>query len=270
MIPVKKLIELFGQMYQEHWSYILGSAKQGCVDCSGAFVYAYKELGGGTIEHGSNSIFRKRIGNYTTTPKPGYAAFKVRAWSDTSNNWYGQAPGDVYHIGLVDATGEHVLNAKGEKYGFSRDSLKGWDYFAPLKAVDYNTVSIGVTQTKGDEQMSVLYKAIVATENDPLRVREWAKTGTILGHVPKGREVEVLTEEKDGWVRIRYNELVGYVSADYLTPVETDTNIGGKTDVRDANVGESGTDNNVLTTTTLVNEEGMLLTIVGKWRVPKD
>lgn len=67
--------------------------------------------------------------------------------------------------------------------------------------------------------MAVSYKAIVTTEKDPLRVREWPETGTILGIVPKGRTVEVLAEAGDGWPKIRYNELMGYASEQYLTPI---------------------------------------------------
>ena len=42
MIPVHKLIALFQRMYREHWAYKWGSASQGCVDCAGAFVWAYR------------------------------------------------------------------------------------------------------------------------------------------------------------------------------------------------------------------------------------
>lgn len=63
---------------------------------------------------------------------------------------------------------------------------------------------------------NALYRAKVITQNDPLSVREWAETGTLIGKVPKGRTVEVLSEAGDGWLKIRYNELVGYASAKYL------------------------------------------------------
>ena len=40
-IPVNELISCFERMRDEHWDYCLNSAREGCVDCSGAFVWAY-------------------------------------------------------------------------------------------------------------------------------------------------------------------------------------------------------------------------------------
>ena len=42
------------------WRYEWGAAKQGCVDCSGAFVYALKKYGL-SIYHGSNTIWREYL-----------------------------------------------------------------------------------------------------------------------------------------------------------------------------------------------------------------
>ena len=83
MIKAEKLLDLFERMEREHWGYELGAAKEGLVDCSGAFVWAFKQLGG-SIEHGSNSIYHLRVGEVVPTAqaKPGYAVFKMRAWRD--------------------------------------------------------------------------------------------------------------------------------------------------------------------------------------------
>lgn len=101
-------------MYRERWSYEWGAAREGCVDCSGAFVYAYKKLGGPSITHGSNSITRESMGTLLpmNEAKPGYASIKVREWrsSESGNKWYGTEPGDSYHIGLVGYDGR-ILNA---------------------------------------------------------------------------------------------------------------------------------------------------------------
>lgn len=271
MIRASAIIALFAQMYREHWSYVWGAARKGCVDCSGAFVYAYKTLGGGNIEHGSNSISRKRCGDYGTTPKPGYAAFKVRAWSDTSNSWYGKAPGDVYHIGLVDADGEHVLNAKGEKYGFCRDTLKGWDYFAPLKAVDYNSENINEFKQeskRGDEQMNVLYKATVTLTNPEsyVNVRDEPSTkGRIIGKLHSGAPVEV-QDVSGEWARVTYGDSgAGYVCDLYLSRVAEDSS--ATSGEADTGGGEAAT---TPATTTLINTDGVAVTLVGVWRVAED
>ena len=45
MITKSKILSLFKKMLEEHWSYEWGAAREGCVDCSGAFVYAYSKKG---------------------------------------------------------------------------------------------------------------------------------------------------------------------------------------------------------------------------------
>ena len=48
-IPVNELISCFERMRDEHWDYCLNSAREGCVDCSGAFVWAYKQFGNSVV-----------------------------------------------------------------------------------------------------------------------------------------------------------------------------------------------------------------------------
>ena len=210
MIKKDDLLDLFERMARENWAYAWGAAREGCVDCSGAFVFAYEQLGGPPITHGSNSILRQSMGELLpmSAAKPGYAAVKIRAWTsdESGNRWYGQEPGDCYHIGLVGRDGR-ILNAKGTATGFvASDPDEGWDGCAPLTDVTYD---------EGEEDETMLYRATVTTEKDPLRVRAWAKTGRILGTVPRGAVVDVLSDSGDGWPRIQFNELLGYASAEY-------------------------------------------------------
>jgi hypothetical protein len=60
LIPVDGLIALFNRMYREKWEYKWGAAQTGCVDCAGAFVWAYRQYGQ-SIYHGSNRIARRYI-----------------------------------------------------------------------------------------------------------------------------------------------------------------------------------------------------------------
>lgn len=253
MIKCNDLLTLFERMAREHWTYEWGASREGCVDCSGAFVYAYGQLGGPQIAHGSNSILRKSMGELLpmSTAQPGYAAVKIRAWtsSESENRWYGQAPGDCYHIGLVGRDGL-ILNAQGTATGFVQSDPGTWAGCAPMLAVDYD-------EETGDEK--VLYQAQVITQEDPLRVRAWAKTGRILGTVPRGAVVDVLSDSGDGWPRVRYNELLGYASAEYLMRVE-----------KEETTDESEDEWETVDATTLVNEDGISLTLVGRWRVAED
>ena len=253
MVSKDDLLDLFERMAREKWAYKLGAAREGYVDCSGAFVFAYKQLGGPSIEHSSNSILRQSMGQLLPmrAAKPGYAAVKIRAWTsdESGNRWYNQAPGDCYHIGLVGRDGK-ILNAQGTKNGFVTSDPGTWAGCAPLLDVAYGEET---------EDENVIYQAEVTTEKDPLRVRAWAQTGRILGTVPRGAVVDVLSNSGDGWPRIRYNELVGYASGDYLTRVE-------KEETTDASEDEWET----VDATTLVNEDGISLTLVGRWRVAED
>lgn len=216
-IKVNDLINQFQIMLDEHWDYEWGAARKGCVDCSGAFVYAYEQLNGPSIAHGSNSIFHK----YCETPISkdkigdknivGNAAFKVRKWSDkySSNSWYEKSPGDVYHIGLVDKSGKYVLNAKSTSAGFSLDPISSWQYFAPLSAVDYSEVNKTVIEQP--------YYAIVTTEKDPLKMRKEPNTNSaVITKIPKG-ELVLVNQEINGWAVVEYGGYSGYASLAYLS-----------------------------------------------------
>ena len=142
-IPVNELISCFERMRDEHWDYCLNSAREGCVDCSGAFVWAYKQFGK-SILHGSNSIARLSVGDLLpiSSARPGMAVVKVKDWTDDddTNQWYDSEPGNVYHIGLVIQNGSemNVIEAKGERWGVVQSKLDSkWKFVAYLDDVDY-------------------------------------------------------------------------------------------------------------------------------------
>ena len=147
-IPVKDLIAIFQQMYREHWSYVWGAAEKGCVDCSGAFVYAYRQFGQ-SIAHGSNTIARKYVVQLLpiSEARPGMAAFKLKKPGESGYDLpakfkkggasYNGDLNDYYHIGLVDDDPKYVLNAQGTKAGFTRNKISAWGCVGYLKAVAY-------------------------------------------------------------------------------------------------------------------------------------
>lgn len=215
MIKSGSLINLFERMKREHWTYEWGAAKEGFVDCSGAFVYAYKEIDGSYIFHGSNSIARKNVKNLLpiSEAKPGMAAFKVREWTNAykNNSWYGTEPGDVYHIGLVNRDASGVLNAKGTKYGFVESELNSnWQYVAYLNDVDYS-------ENGGDDVNNSYGNAVVNTKSTGLRIREGANlTAKVLDTLPKGTRVNVVRDTGIGWYYVETPYIKGYVSSDYV------------------------------------------------------
>ena len=178
------------------------------------------------IDHGSNSIYRKFVGAKGSKPAPGYAAFKVRFDGQEPSKYNGDGLGNAYHIGLVDSSGQYVLNAKGAQYGFARDKVSAYSVFAPLKAVSY---------VEGEEDMATVEtltnkKATVTTVTGGLNIRPYPSTAyKAIGSIPKGASVTVTSEAGD-WYGIEYNDVKGYASALYLTLEDNDNDAGGSED----------------------------------------
>nr|DAH30343.1 MAG TPA: SH3 domain protein [Caudoviricetes sp.] len=258
MIKASALINLFQRMLDDHWAYELGTAREGCVDCSGAFVWAYKQLGA-TIEHGSNSIAHLRVGKYVpvSEAKPGYAVFKLREWreDDSGNRWFDQQPGDCYHIGLMGQDG-CVLNAQSTKTGFvASPASQNWAFAAPLKAVSYSD------DAEGGETM--FGNATVKTQKagSYVNLREGASTrAAVIGKVYDGERVYVLREAGPGWIYGKTQAgAEGYMSADYIVE-----------DAPGADNAEDGGGEETAGTTTLTDGNGAYVTLVGRWKVTND
>ena len=258
MIKASALINLFQRMLDEHWAYAPGAAREGCVDCSGAFVWAYKQLGA-TIEHGSNSIAHLRVGEYVpvSEARPGYVVFKLRPWreDDSGNRWFDQQPGDCYHIGLMGQDGR-VLNAQSTKTGFVASPVsQNWAFAAPLKAVSYSD------DVEGGETM--YGNATVKTQKagSYVNLREGASTrAAVIGKVYDGERVNVLREAGTGWIYGKTQAgAEGYMSADYIIE-----------DAPGADDAEDGGGEEIASTTTLTDGNGAYVTLVGRWKVTND
>jgi len=156
-IPALELVRDFQRMHREDWDYDWGASSDGNVDCSGAFVWAYRQRGL-SIYHGSNRIARvhvERLIPYAEAAAnglivPGMAAFKLHlpgeSGYDLSSQYkpggdrYTGDVGDYYHIGLVDEDTRYVLNAQGTKNDFERNKITdNWSHVAKLLDVDYET-----------------------------------------------------------------------------------------------------------------------------------
>ena len=261
-IKVNALIDVFERMEREHWAYEWGAAREGCVDCSGAFVYAFKVLGGPVIAHGSNTIARKHCGPLApaSEARPGYAVFRWRKDGEPER-YEADGHGDFYHIGLMGRNGT-VLNAKSTAAGFVESPITGWAYAAPLLDVDYS-------EDAGGENMAeetALFRAQVVTQNDPLRVRdEPGVGGSRIGSIPRGAVVDVLdTSVNAGWWRVRCGALVGYASREYLKRIDAGAEDAENVESADG-VAEAAT------ATTLKREDAEgCITLIGRWRVAND
>lgn len=220
-IAVQALLTLFERMAREDWTYTWGAAREGEVDCSGAFVYAYAQLGGAYIEHGSNAIARRRVGSMLpiSAARPGYAAFKAREPGESGydlpakyregGSAYTGDLRDYYHIGLVSRDGLHVLNAQGTQRDFETDRIDTFDFCAPLTAVDYDGEEI---------DMDAKWQGTVTTRSGPLNLREGPDVSEdIVTQILRGETVDVLWDEaRSGWLWVSWRGVSGYVSAQYI------------------------------------------------------
>lgn len=222
MIHAGTLIAHFRRMLAEKWSYVWGAAREGTVDCSGAFVWAYGQEGE-QIYQGSNRIARVYVERLLPTKEaaPAMAAFKAKAPSEKGYALpQGYMPGggqyngdlnDYYHIGLVDTDPAFVLEAKGKNYGFVRSRLSEWDFVARLKDVLY-------------EEDNAVGAKVVATSGGTVRMRGApSMDAETLQKIPVGDTVEVVAEA-DGWSTIvTSNGEHGYMMSKYLETIGDET-----------------------------------------------
>lgn len=160
-IKASDLIDLFRQALEEKWGYIWGKSGQTwtqasqnaatreqtkrygqkwvgrrVADCSGLFVWAFKQLGG-SIYHGSNTMWKKYTtvkGTLTGTMelRPGTAVFTVGS------------DGVRGHVGLY-VGGGICIEAKGTAYGVVTSQLSRWDEWGELVGVDYDLPADRIT-----------------------------------------------------------------------------------------------------------------------------
>ena len=277
MIRAADLVRLFRQALEEKWGYIWGAsgqlwtqAKQDAAtrdqtvkygkkwighkvaDCSGLFVWAFKQLGG-SIYHGSNTMWR----SYCTekgevTPgielAPGTSLYKCRNGTD------------YYHTGLYVGDGI-VIEARGTSSGVVTSKLQDWTHWGRLKGVSYDESEV--------EKMDVLYQAKVITKRDPLTLRAGNSTDAQkIGSIPRGEVVNVLKEfptvRGDEWAFVEYNGTQGYVSLDYLLGIY-DTEPAPPSD-QDAPALPEGLIFEE-ESTILKNRRGQYMVIMGDWEV---
>lgn len=217
-IKMEGLLAVFRRMLDEHWHYEGGAAREGCVDCSGAFVYAYNRFGH-KIYHGSNRIAREYVEELLpiSEAKPGMATFKRREPGDKGyalpdgykigREHYNGDLNDYYHIGLVDDDPKFVLNAQSTATGFVRSRIEdNWIGAAYLNQVDYGGEVVPVEQ----------YQVVGGS----LRLRKNPKIAdNVIKSIPNGEIVDLIEYVDDEWWKVRHGNETGYVMEKYLVPV---------------------------------------------------
>ncbi|MCC0694942.1 cell wall-binding repeat-containing protein [Clostridioides sp. ES-S-0048-02] len=127
---------------------------------------------------------------------------------------------------LIDALAVGVLASKenspvlivGDKLSATQKSI-----FTNKKATAITQVGSGgnenaFAELKDLQESSTGKKVMYVANTDKVNVRSDATIeASVVGYLNNGDEVEVLEVLKTGWVKIKYNDDIGYVSGSYLT-----------------------------------------------------
>lgn len=234
-LTVQQIVAYFEQMLG--WPYESpGSNDENGIDCSGAFVWAYRQAGL-SIYHGSNRIERVYcndcidLNGSANRLKPGMAVFKYREPGEPyyalgeqyqeGGKYYNGDLRDYYHIGLVESVNPlKIIHATPPVV--KRDSKLGkWRRAGFLDAVS-GYIKNNESSTGGGNSMAVLYDAKVNTDNGgSLNFRSAPRTGgTRIAEIPNGTLVQVLEETNDEWSKIYYSGREGYVVSRYLKKID--------------------------------------------------
>ena len=184
------------------------------------FVRAYK-LAGAKIAHGCNTIWRdgslceKGVLASVAQLRKGDAVFLRKEWTDKDrgNKFYGDAEGNMSHIGLVVSV--KPLRFIDASYSAGRvretDSLKkvGWNRYGRLRAAGSLSTGDFGGQTGGSTAMGEVLASSVNMRSKP------SKTSRRLGVIPCGEKVTILTDMGTWW-KIDYKGQTAYVMAQYL------------------------------------------------------
>lgn len=238
-IPVSSIMADFQTMYQQHWAYG-NEVKRGQVDCSGAFVWSYKQHGH-DIYHGSNRMARVEVEGLipinVANIVPGMAAFKLRKPTDkgyalpsgykTGGEHYNGDLNDYYHVGLVDNDTSKVLNAQSTSTGFVSSPIsQNWSHVGFLKQVDYgvNTsspIADDKTNTNQHNQSvpDTVYETAVtfAASGNNVNLRDAPKlSAKLVERVPLGDLVTVIEKTSDDWWKVKWGKCTGYMMKKYI------------------------------------------------------
>ena len=191
----------YGHKWYGHW----------VTDCSGAFAYWYKQLGG-EMYHGSNTMYRSyctakgqlKGGKRTDGKelKPGTAVFTG------TEDEHG-------HVGLYIGGG-YVIEAKGAAYGVVKSKVteSRWTYWGELKGTIFDAGGDTPAPEPAPAPTPKKGEAVVTGKNVALR---WGPTTSapVITRIPTGTVVTVATPPDD-WECIEYGGKKGYMMKEFI------------------------------------------------------
>lgn len=250
LIASSKLVALFKQAANEKWGYIWGAcgetwtqAKQDkatrattveygqkwvgkrVADCSGLFVWAYKQCGE-SIYHGSNTIWRSHLsnkGNLTKGKRVDGQELKVGSAVFQTKPDKSQDDGeDQYHIGLYIGNGK-VIEAQGTKEGVVITDLvkRDWEQWGELKKVSYEDSQNETSETGGTNMSETVtkYMYVYAENGGAVNFRTQPKSNASrivrCSEIKTGEQVGVISDDGE-WSKITYSGYTGYMMSKFL------------------------------------------------------
>ncbi len=225
MITVSQIVSAFQEIIG--WPYASpGSNNEKGIDCSGAFVRAYRKYGQ-SIYHGSNRIVRvycKGVFRISSAGQlqVGMAIFKSR--TNTANmkaeykpggKYYNPAlPEDFYHIGLVTSVNPlKIINATTPVARVDT-KLSAWSHAGKLNAVDYGTPGPNPDPTPDPVPSTAI---VTAPSGGTVNLRKRpTKSSVVLVRVPLGQQVTVLGAVDETWWKVKYQKTTGYMMQEFL------------------------------------------------------
>lgn len=178
--------------FSEYSSYIAASDDTTVLAAVEALDVATKMVPEGSVIEGYTNLGVSNVDSY----------LNVRKGPGTDQKIVGKMPGSSACEILEEENGWYKVKS-GEVTGYVSAEFILTGYDANIKAMETMEEELLVT-------------------GDVLNVREEASTDcSISTSVRNGEYLEVVEDEKDGWYKVNINNLVGYVSADYVKKVNT-------------------------------------------------
>lgn len=230
MMTVAQIVSAFREIIG--WPYVSpGSNNQNGIDCSGAFVYAYRKYNL-SIYHGSNRMIRvychdvQKIGSLSQLTA-GMAIFKSRtnlsqlsADYKPGGKYYNPSlPNDYYHVGLVASVNPlQIINATTPQARVDT-VLSKWSDVGYLNAVNYDSVAPESTDPSTPTTPTTPVKTAVtaAPSGSTVNLRKQpSKSSVVLIRVPLGQTVTVLDVSDETWWKVKYQNTTGYMMQEFL------------------------------------------------------
>lgn len=219
-MTVAKFLQKVEEIRREKPTYRLGGdGSDGTCDCIGLIIGAIRRNGGKwTGTHGSNYAARNELAYLlpiSTADDLSVGEVVLKARTATAEGYalpsrYAKDPDrrDYYHIGVVVSVDPlrivHCTTGGGVN-GMAEDTRVGqWTHRGWLSKVS----------REGEPMVETMTATVVAESGLTVNLRK-SPGGALVDRLPVGTEV-VVAARQDGWSRVAYGQLVGWMMDDYL------------------------------------------------------